>query len=135
MMRLSTFLVIVSLCLCVVSCDRNSVDARSQDTVSLKFGESKYVYGPNLTVHFIDVPHETRCPVGARCIHPGCITIRLELIQLDDTSKLVDFGCLSPGETEINGWIIHWEKILPIQPDGFDHGFEDYECQLRFEPL
>ena len=56
-----------------------SVEARSADQVTLRVGNQTRLFNRDLTVQFVSVLDDSRCPQGTRCITAGNATIRIRV--------------------------------------------------------
>jgi len=54
-----------------------SLQTRLGEWVRLAPGQSLRLPREGLTLRFLEVPHDSRCPIGARCVWAGVARIRL----------------------------------------------------------
>ncbi len=52
-------------------------------TVSVRFGQEFRVEEPNLTIQFVEVVQDSRCPVAVNCVQPGSATLRFSISRGD----------------------------------------------------
>jgi hypothetical protein len=129
MRRLSTF-VFTALTLAATAACSSSPTAPVNSTFTLAPGQSSTV--GSLTVKFIGVTLDTRCPLNAMCIQVGDAYIALEA-SVPGTRRAFELQLLNPlnRATELRGYTIEAKElspypytVVPTQPD-------DYRVQLN----
>ncbi len=129
MRRLSTF-VFTALTLAATAACSSSPTAPVNSTFTLAPGQSSTV--GSLTVKFISVTLDTRCPLNAMCIQVGDAYIALEA-SVPGTRRAFELQLLNPlnRATELRGYTIEAKElspypytVVPTQPD-------DYRVQLN----
>lgn len=55
--------------------------AQNASTVQLSLGQQKFVMNGKLTVRFLSVVEDSRCPINARCVWAGNAKIRLSVAK------------------------------------------------------
>lgn len=55
--------------------------AQSNPEMTIKFGEDKKVCEAEISVAFVEMVVDSRCPIGVECIQAGNAVIRLKLTQ------------------------------------------------------
>lgn len=129
MRRLSTLL-FTALTLAAAAACSSSPTAPVNTTLTLAPGQSSTV--GILTVTFIGVTIDTRCPINALCIQAGDAHIALEA-SVPGTRRAFELQLLNPlnRATELRGYTIEAEALSPHPwtPIPIDH--DDYRVQLR----
>lgn len=129
MTRLSSF-VFTALTLAAAAACTSAPTAPVDTTVTLAPGQASSV--GSLTVKFIGVTIDTRCPANALCIQVGDAHVALEASALG-TRRAFELQVLNPmnRETEIRGYTIAIEELSPhpFLPMPIEPG--DYRVKLR----
>jgi len=87
-MKYLWFLVFVLLC---IACRRDSESLTEQnnpklgDSFDLKNGESVSIKNEQLNFQFVNVPEDSRCPIGALCIWAGNAAVIIKIFDAMDT--------------------------------------------------
>ena len=87
-MKYLWFLVFVLLC---IACRRDSESLTEQnnpklgDSFDLKNGESVSIKNEQLNFQFVNVPEDSRCPIGALCIWAGNAKVVIKIFNVMDT--------------------------------------------------
>ncbi len=55
--------------------------AQSKSELTIKLGEDKKVCESEISVSFVELVEDSRCPIGVECIHAGNAVIRLKIAQ------------------------------------------------------
>ncbi len=96
--RLALLLVILA----VISCGRSDVQPRLGEEVVLSPDQQVSFRDADLTIRFIGVTSDSRCPRGAQCIWAGEAKCEIELIAAGTTTQmtLTEHGLTDAGSTE-----------------------------------
>lgn len=129
MTRLSTFVFALVAAAASVACSSSPTDPVNTE-VTLAPGQSTAVGA--LTVKFIGVTIDTRCPANAMCIQVGDAYIALEA-SVSSTRRAFELQVLNPmnRETEIRGYTVGVEALAPypFAPEPIDPA--NYRVTLR----
>ncbi len=101
---LSLFLGFILLYL--AACSGTGLQAKLGQEFSLAIGQSATIPSENMTIEFIAVTADSRCPSGAQCIWAGeakC-TVIISLNENEQAVTLLQHGGGSSGETRIEGY-------------------------------
>jgi hypothetical protein len=92
--------------------------AAAQSNVSLRQGDQKKV-AKGLTVHFIEVSEDSRCPVGTTCVWAGNAKVKLTLLSGKKKAQEFELNSdLKPISIEYAGYKIGFVSLTrrPTQP-------------------
>lgn len=94
-------------------------------------GESASVAGEDLTVRFVGVINDSRCPEGAVCIWAGEVSCTLEITsgEIVNTKVLVQPGSAEPPTTDFGDYRITYD-VQPYPQVGKQIAKEDYRLSL-----
>lgn len=129
MRRLSTLL-FTALTLAAAAACSSSPTAPVNSTFTLAPGQSNTV--GSLTVKFIGVTIDTRCPLNALCIQVGDAHIALEA-SVPGTRRAFELQLLNPlnRATELRGYTIEAEELSPYPFTLMPTNPDDYRVHLR----
>jgi hypothetical protein len=129
MRRLSTLLFTVITLAAAAACT-SSPTAPVNTTFTLAQGQSNTV--GILTVKFIGVTIDTRCPLNALCIQVGDAHIALEA-SVPGTRRAFELQLLNPlnRATELRGYTIEAQELSPYPFTLMPTDPNDYRVQLR----
>jgi hypothetical protein len=92
--------------------------AAAQSTVSLRQGDQKTV-AKRLTVHFLEVTDDSRCPLGTTCVWAGNAKMKISLSTGKKRAQEFDLNSnLEPTAIEYGGYTIKFISLTrrPTQP-------------------
>jgi len=122
----------VALLVPLAGCSEPAADEVSLDTeFTLAVGQSVVVAGENLSIEFVEVVSDSRCPKGATCIWAGEASCLIELTASDSTFRkvLTQPGPSSPSTATVAGYEITFD-ILPYPELGKQIAAKDYRLQM-----
>jgi hypothetical protein len=73
------FLFPIALIALLVPACSNVVDAKLDKEFSLHTGQIAYISSDNLSINFIEVTGDSRCPTGVTCIWAGQVSCNMEI--------------------------------------------------------
>ncbi len=82
----------------------------------LGVGEEMRLSSEDLTVHFVGVTGDSRCPTGVNCFWAGDAAVEVRLIQGDDETSVTvhtNGGGKFPRQAEAFGCTLHLEDVEP----------------------
>lgn len=104
-------------------------DVPLEQDFTLALGESAAVEGTNITVTFLDLLEESRCPVNAVCIRAGNAKIQLGLRNPD---RVAEVNIPDQPRGEFVGLIeIRLIDLTPYPEVGKQYEKTDYRATLR----
>lgn len=83
-MRVRVLLPVILFCLAAIA------PARTPDTLNLRLGQQKFVSNGKLTVKFLSVVEDSRCPINARCIWAGNAKIRVSVAKGRAAARIIE---------------------------------------------
>jgi hypothetical protein len=107
--------IVILMLLILSGCNKpagNEVSLGQEFTLSV--GQSVMVAGENLSIKFIDVTSDSRCPKGATCIWEGEVSALIEITSSGSTYRkvLTQPGSSSSTKTSFT----NYEIMFDIQP-------------------
>lgn len=113
-------------------CTKPAVDEVSLDKeFTLSVGQSVSVKGEDLTITFVEVVSDSRCPTGATCIWAGEASSLIEITDSASTYRkvLTEPGSSSPTKADFTGYEVMF-NLLPYPVLGKETKAKDYLLKL-----
>lgn len=100
--------------------------------VSLRLGQK--LASPSLvsglTIDFVEVVEDTRCPAGAECPSPGSVTVRIKtasgVLDTGDTTLVLQDGQTEPTVKKLGKFSAVFISLEPLPEEGKTIAPEDY---------
>ena len=104
----------------------------------LDFGEAVSVPEAELSLHFVDVAEDSRCPARVQCVWAGDAAIAIEIafnLAGDDSVTDTLHTTLDPKSVAVGGYLLQLVRVdpYPIVPGGIP--LERYRITLRLDPI
>jgi hypothetical protein len=98
----------------------------------LKIGEKALIKDAELTVTFIRVIEDTRCPVNVYCFWAGRVIVELSFRKKDRGMDDVNLTIPGDEEKEFNGYVIRLLRVEPQReyPDKMEIPSSEYKITL-----
>lgn len=82
-----------------------------------------------LTIKFLDVVEESRCPVGWTCDNPGSIRVKLEIIYNNKEKEEIIIG-MGDKDYELESYQIKLVNVLPVRHDFYPIFLKNYQITI-----
>ena len=97
------------------------VPAKSRDTFKFRGGQQKTIVRGELTVKFVSVTEDSRCPAGVQCVWAGNARINLKVSDANGRSKVLEINTTMGAQgDQFGGYAIN--LISLSQPGGKSKG-------------
>jgi len=129
MTRAAAFLTILALVGCGTACTQETVVDLGAE-ITLAPGATASVSGTALTVRFVAVTEDSRCPVDVTCIWAGEVKVQLEV----KVSLVASEMTLREGDSAVAG--VYRVTLLRVEPRPASSGriaARDYRATLKVE--
>ena len=94
------------------------VFAAQAETITLKRGQQKTVQKGEVTIKFVTVTEDSRCPVGTQCVWEGNAKVQVRITNRHGGSKTMVMNTgTGPHGDQFNGWAIYLNELTP-KPKG-----------------
>ena len=136
-MRRINLLLILVLCTSVLAGSRSSIKASQDNQFTITPGQSARIASESITIKFIGVMADSRCPTGVECIRAGDVSCSIEITKdgIKNPITLTD----SAGSGSSGGYIFQNYKIIfslsPYPVAGKTIAKSDYRLILKFTKL
>ena len=109
--------VALSVVLIAADCEDNpvsSVEASLYQDVKLKVGQQAFIKGENLTITFVNVVEDSRCPIGLECFWEGNGKIVLDVKKSDSPPASLSLNTsLEPRRSAYLNYLITFKALDP----------------------
>lgn len=124
---------VISLALLLIpACQPGKVNAGPGQEFQLKPGQQAVITGKDLSIKFVSVSEDSRCPIGATCIWEGRDVCLLKITLDGNTSdlSLIQMGSSEQSEQDYLGYHFVFNLTpYPVLGDETDNG--DYRLILK----
>ncbi len=118
-------LIVSVLLLLPIACSETT-DPELGEVFDLAFGQSTQIHNENLSIKFLEVAEDSRCPTSVECVWEGNAGILLLISQ--DTVSLNT--TLEPKEIDIGSYVIELISVSPYPETTEPINKEDYTIEL-----
>ena len=105
--------------------------AATDQTLELRNGEKASVSGGELTVTFVGVPEDSRCPKGEQCIQAGRARLSFEGVVRGGAPVRFELDSSREAETQVGQYWITLEGLQPFPVAGRRIAPQDYVARLQ----
>jgi len=89
--------------------------ASKQEVISLKPGQQKRAGKSEITIKFLSVEEDSRCPPNAMCVWQGNARIKVRIGFRGGESKIVVMNSdMGPKGDQMGGWAIYLTSLTPL---------------------
>jgi len=109
-----------------------NTSARLGETFTIKFGEQTFIEVEDLTIAFVAVVEDSRCPADARCVWEGNARIVTTLSKINNKSVSVELNTSMrfPREGEYWDYKIKLIKLEPYPTTAKEIAQSEYRASL-----
>lgn len=112
-----------------------SVSASKHESVTLKVGQQKKAGHGEITIKFLSVLEDSRCPVGANCIWAGNAKVEVLISDHRGSKKAVMNTGTGPHGDQYAGWAINLVSLTPQPRQGKTTRASSYRATFTVERL
>lgn len=94
------------------------IEAAAGEELTLAAGQTATIDGGALSVRFVGVPHDSRCPIDVECITAGNAVVRLRLANGEGPKEVELNTTVGPKEATHAGYTVHLEALRPGNTSG-----------------
>ncbi len=89
--------------------------AQSPEILTIRAGHQKSAAGGEITVRFVAVEEDSRCPANANCVWSGNARIKVKVTNRGGTSKMMLMNTdMGPKGDQYDGWAIYLTSLTPL---------------------
>ncbi|MEO7540257.1 MAG: hypothetical protein ABIV21_09525 [Pyrinomonadaceae bacterium] len=109
---------LISLTLLLLFVFGMTVSSQTPETIVVKAGQQKKARTSRLTVKFMSVTEDSRCPVGTNCVWAGNARIKVRITG-ERGAKTFEFNTtMGPKGDIMEGWSIMLDTLTPLPRAG-----------------
>jgi hypothetical protein len=114
----------------VVGCSSVPTISELPTTYTFKFGQDVHLLDPDLTIRFVEVVQDSRCPVDVVCVQEGSALLRFAVIDPADNLSTVLIETGGPPQ-ESQGLIFRLISVAPEPRSGQPLDPENYTATVE----
>jgi len=108
--------------------------AQSEGELVIKIGTPETLKGPDITVRFLEVVEDSRCPKGVDCVWAGRAVIKVELAKPGNEAREFVLEAGNEGSTAVfAGYTVRLRSLSPYPEAEKQIAPENYRAALRIE--
>ena len=105
--------------------------AQTSQQIKLRVNNQKAVAGSKLTIKFISIMEESRCPEGVNCIHAGNAKIQIKVAKRAGSAKTFELNTNSaPDSISFEGYEIRLTNLDPVPKENIRINRNGYTATL-----
>lgn len=105
--------------------------AQTNQQLKLRINNQKAVAGGKLTIKFISIVEESRCPEGVNCIHAGNAKIQIKVAKRAGSAKTFELNTNSaPNGISFEGYEIRLTNLDPVPKENIRINRNGYTATL-----
>lgn len=112
-----------------------TANAQTEQKETIKFGKQKKFSRSKLTVKFVSVTEDSRCPQGVQCIQAGNARIKVEISNGTTKETFEMNTTLGPKGASFSGFAIYLDELLPMTKANTKIKQNDYKGKFRIVRL
>ncbi len=110
--------------------------AAKPETVTVRVGHHKTAAHSGITIKFISVVEDSRCPTDAQCVWAGNAKIEVLISdKMGGSKKMVMNTGMGPAGDQYNGWAINLTSLSPVRKTNDKKGKIDYKATFTITRL
>ncbi len=110
--------------------------AQRDESISVTVGKAKTARISKISINFVSVLEDSRCPEGVDCIWAGRARIQVTLGVEAKEAKAVEFSLDGDDNSfEFSGYRVHFSSLNPKPTADGSPKQADYSASFRFEKL
>ena len=114
---------------------KDVVEASLDSSFQIKHNQTAIIESENLSIKFVNVVEDSRCPVGVKCIWAGQAEIEVEIKHKDkEPEKIVlisQAGREELAETQVDDYLIRLLKVEPSRQKDVELQLSDYIIMIK----
>lgn len=130
------FYLIVCVCACAPKPHSYTRSIDAGENIDLKLGEPVKLKGKNITIEFIDIPEDSRCPLYVDCVWAGQVVVSA-VIEADGKREERQFTKkgkeAKPATASVGNYTIHLLEVNPYPESEEKIEKKNYRIQIRID--
>ena len=105
--------------------------AQTSQQIKLRVNNQKAVAGSKLTIKFVSIVEESRCPEGVNCIHAGNAKIQIKVTKRGGAAKTFELNTnFDPNGISFEGYEIKLTNLVPVPKENIRINRNGYTATL-----
>jgi hypothetical protein len=105
--------------------------AQTNQQLKLRINNQKAVVGSKLTIKFVSILEESRCPEGVNCIHAGNAKIQIKVAKRGGAAKTFELNTnFDPNGISFEGYEIRLTNLDPVPKENVRINRNGYTATL-----
>ena len=107
--------------------------AKLDEEFKLKINEKISISEIGVTVTFLRIVEDSRCPVNVYCVWAGRVTVEVSIMKTNEAAFKINLTLPNGDKKEFNGYAITLLRVNPQReyPDRMEIPASDYEITLK----
>ena len=123
--------IILTLVLTVLFSGFSHIAAQTNQQLKFRVNSQKAVAGGKLTIKFISIVEESRCPEGVNCIHAGNAKIQIKVTKRGGAAKTFELNTnFEPNGISFEGYEIKLANLEPVPKENIRINRNAYTATL-----
>ncbi|HYP50465.1 MAG TPA: hypothetical protein VEQ34_05950 [Pyrinomonadaceae bacterium] len=123
--------IFVILILTLLSGSLWQASAQTNQQIKLRVNNQKAVAGSKLTIKFVSIVEESRCPEGVNCIHAGNAKIQIKVTKRGGAAKTFELNTnFDPNGISFEGYEIKLANLEPVPKENIRINRNGYTATL-----
>jgi Zn finger protein HypA/HybF involved in hydrogenase expression len=113
-----------------------SAEAQTSQDLTLQIGKQKKVFKNKLTVQFVSVLEDSRCPEGVDCIWAGNAKVQIKVKKTNGAWETLEINSnLKPQSQKIEGYEIKLKSLTPYPKVNVKTKPETYKAVFSIQKM
>ena len=109
---------VLGLCLIAIIASATFTPAKAPETVKVKVGKSKVTSAGKVTIKFVSVVEDSRCPINARCVWAGNARVKLAVSVGKAAARTIELNSgVEPRSIKADGYVFTFVELTPYPGD------------------
>ena len=126
--------IVISFVLLLISCFHQNptspCEAALNQEFDIKVGQERLIKGESISLRFVSVLEDSRCPTGVQCIHAGNGKIELVVKRSKDEKRLELNTAMGPQQTTVDSYEIKLVNLSPYPKGERQIKTDDYVARV-----
>jgi len=108
-----------------------NASAQTSQQINLRVNNQKAIAGSKLTIKFVSILEESRCPEGVNCIHAGNAKIQIKVAKRGGAAKTFELNTnFDPNSISFEGYEIKLINLVPAPKENIRINRNGYTATL-----
>lgn len=105
---------LLGLCLIAIIASATFAPAKTPETVKVMVGKTKVTNAGKVTIKFLSVEEDSRCPINARCVWAGNARVKLAVSVGKAAARTIELNSgVEPRSIKADGYVFKFVELTP----------------------